>query len=178
MSLIRKLLNALERLAVATNCALLLLVTIVLFIQVFTRYVLSSSTPWSEELARYSIVWLTLLGMGVVVRRKEDIRIDILEVYALKSRVPRVVIGLLVKALEILFMIVLLRSALRIIPAARVQTITGLRVPMSYVYWSFVVGPLLALPFLFERTVTLFLGDIDSPRSESDLNAGEDRGDA
>ena len=46
------MLNLLERAcAVATNI-LLCVVTVVLFVQVFNRYVLNSTTPWSEVLAR------------------------------------------------------------------------------------------------------------------------------
>lgn len=157
--MVRKILNTLERLAVYVTCALLVLVTAVLSVQVFTRYVLSSSTPWSEELARYSIVWMTLLGLGVVARRQEDIRIDIIEVYLLKTRLSRRLMGLFVKIVEIIFVVVVMRSAFRVLPAAHKQMITGLKVPMSYVYAAFVVGPALTLPFLIERVVDLFSND-------------------
>ena len=35
---------------------------------VFFRYVLNSALPWPEELARFAMVWLTMLGAGLVVR--------------------------------------------------------------------------------------------------------------
>jgi TRAP-type transport system small permease protein len=151
----RRFLGALEKTILAVTAFLLVLVTVVLGIQVFTRYVLSSSTPWSEELARYSIVWLTLLSLGVVIRRLEDIRIDILEQYLLKSHVLAVLLGLFLKALEIAFMVVVMISAIRLLPAARSQLITGLQVPLSWVIWSFVIGPALTLPFLIERTIDI-----------------------
>ena len=37
--------------------------------QVFFRYVLNHSLFWSEELARYILVWLTFLGASVAYRR-------------------------------------------------------------------------------------------------------------
>ena len=36
--------------------------------QVFGRYVLGRSPAWTEELARYAMVWLTFAGAAVVLR--------------------------------------------------------------------------------------------------------------
>lgn len=151
----RRLLGALDRGAVAVTNFLLVLVTVVLFVQVFTRYVLHATTPWSEVLARSAIAWMTLLGLGPVIRRMEQIRIDIFDRYVLQRRVPRAVFGLSVKALELTFLVVLIVSAVRLLPAAGRQRIPGLGVPQTWVYLSFIVGPTLALPFLVERIVAI-----------------------
>ncbi len=45
--------------------------------QVFFRYVLNHSLFWSEELARYILVWLTFLGATVAYRRGVHPRIDL-----------------------------------------------------------------------------------------------------
>ena len=151
----RRLLGALDRAAVAVTNGLLVVVTVVLFVQVFTRYVLNATTPWSEVLARSAIVWMTLLGLGPVIRRIEEIRIDILDRYVLRRRVARTLFGLAIEALELTFLVVLIVSAARLLPAAGRQRIPGLGVPQTWVYVSFIVGPTLALPFLVERIVAL-----------------------
>lgn len=46
--------------------------------QVFFRYALNHSLFWSEELARYILVWLTFLGATVAYRRGAHPRIDLL----------------------------------------------------------------------------------------------------
>jgi len=48
------------------------------FLQVFTRYVLNLPLSWPEEVARYSLVWLTFLGASAAVRAHDHIRIDAL----------------------------------------------------------------------------------------------------
>ena len=53
---------------------------IVVAAQVFFRYVLNRSLFWSEELARYLLVWLTFLGASVAYHRKLHPGIDV--VYA------------------------------------------------------------------------------------------------
>jgi len=51
---------------------------IIVAAQVFFRYVLNRSLFWSEELARYLMVWLTFLGASVAYRRKLHPGIDVL----------------------------------------------------------------------------------------------------
>ena len=50
--------------------------------QVFCRYVLNHSLFWSEELARYLLVWMTFLGASVAFHRRVHPSIDILLVRA------------------------------------------------------------------------------------------------
>ena len=49
---------------------------VIVAVQVFFRYVLNHSLFWSEELARYLLVWLTFLGASVAYRRKAHPGID------------------------------------------------------------------------------------------------------
>ena len=37
---------------------------LVLGIQIFCRFVLNNSLPWSEELARFMFIWSTFLSIG------------------------------------------------------------------------------------------------------------------
>ena len=55
----------------------------VVAVQVFFRYVLNQSLFWSEELARFQLVWLTFLGAAVAYRRGAHPGID-----ALHARLP------------------------------------------------------------------------------------------
>lgn len=46
--------------------------------QVFSRYVLSSPSSFTDELAGYLLIWVSLLGAAYVAGRKEHLAIDIL----------------------------------------------------------------------------------------------------
>lgn len=52
---------------------------VVVAAQVFCRYGLNHSLFWSEELARYLLVWLTFLGATVAYHRRVHPSIDILQ---------------------------------------------------------------------------------------------------
>ena len=58
--------------------ALGFLMAVTVALQVFFRYVLNHSLFWSEELARYLLVWLTFLGASAAYYRKVHPGIDFL----------------------------------------------------------------------------------------------------
>ena len=61
-----------ERLLFGLGFAMAMIVAV----QVFFRYVLNHSLFWSEELARYLLVWLTFLGASVAYHRGAHPGID------------------------------------------------------------------------------------------------------
>ncbi len=46
--------------------------------QVFGRYVLNHAPGWTEEVARILVVYITMLGTGVLVRRNGHIQVSVL----------------------------------------------------------------------------------------------------
>lgn len=60
--------TALERLLDALVGAMILVMTVAIIWQVFARYVLDAAPGWSEELSRYLMMWVTLLGGAAVLR--------------------------------------------------------------------------------------------------------------
>lgn len=52
--------------------------TLVVLLQVFCRYLLNSSLFWSEELARYLLVWLSFLGATVAYYHQLHPGVDVL----------------------------------------------------------------------------------------------------
>ena len=56
--------------------AILITISVVLVVQVFMRYVLNSPLVWAEELARYLLVWCTMIGTSLAVRESRHIIVD------------------------------------------------------------------------------------------------------
>lgn len=57
---------------------ILLTITIVVSWQVFSRYVLSDPSSFTEELARFLLIWLTLLGAVFAYRHKIHLGLDMI----------------------------------------------------------------------------------------------------
>ena len=49
---------------------------LVVFYQVFTRYVLNDAAGWTEEIARYLLIAVTFLGGAMAVRKNSHIQVD------------------------------------------------------------------------------------------------------
>jgi TRAP-type C4-dicarboxylate transport system permease small subunit len=59
--------------------------TLVVTLQIICRYLLGASLTWSEELARYLLVWITFLGAGIAFRRGAHMGFNLL----LRSMAPK-----------------------------------------------------------------------------------------
>lgn len=56
---------------------LMVAMTATIFTQVFSRYVLQSSIPWTEEVARYILVYIAFVGGALAVFEKSHLRVEI-----------------------------------------------------------------------------------------------------
>lgn len=50
--------------------------SVLIGLQIFMRYAMSSSLSWSEELSRYLFIWATYLGVAFGVRKDAHIRVS------------------------------------------------------------------------------------------------------
>ncbi|UCD31028.1 MAG: TRAP transporter small permease [Desulfobacterales bacterium] len=78
MSILLKLSRAINTWIEYSLFGLGLSMSIIVAVQVFCRYVLNHSLFWSEELARYLLVWLTFLGASVAYYRHVHPGIDVI----------------------------------------------------------------------------------------------------
>lgn len=65
-----RLSHLLNRISEVVCCGVLLAMTLVVVLQVVCRYLLGASLTWSEEFARYSLVWITFLGGSIALKKR------------------------------------------------------------------------------------------------------------
>lgn len=109
------------------------------FTQVVMRYVLSAPPFWTEELARFMLIWLTFIGIASVQLKNEQIGVDWVAPLLPPSGqlVMRIVTNLVV--LAILGAIVWAGFA---IAALGSQTSPALGIGMYFIYGALPVGAL------------------------------------
>jgi TRAP-type C4-dicarboxylate transport system permease small subunit len=136
---------------------LLVVLTLIMFVQVIMRYGFNSSLTWAEEACRYLFVWFSCFSLGYCVSHNNHLRIDMVE-----NAVPgpvRKFLQLLSTVLQAFFAIALIIGGpeLCIRAATNGQTSTSMRMPMQYVYVSLFVGSILMALRILERTVKTIL---------------------
>lgn len=83
----------------------IVLMVILLWIQVFMRYVLNFSPFWIEAAARYFMIWALLLSAAVIIFKDEHVRMDFL-IQIIPPRIARP-IDMVLKGVALVFLIIL-----------------------------------------------------------------------
>ena len=103
--------------------------------QVFTRFVLANPSSFTDELARYLLIWIGLLGASYAAGMQMHLAIDLLPT-RLTGR-PRFYLGVLIEACIFLFALsVLVIGGIYLVALTLSlgQTSAALHVPLGYVY--------------------------------------------
>src|SRR5262245_42767594 len=121
----------------------------IVFLQFFTRYVLNDSVAWTEEIARYGLIWVTFIGAVMVTRRNNHIAVALLP-NLLPAWAGRLLLAL-VDAAVLGFLGLLAYFSVLIIGRMQVQRMTVVELPMSWVYAAVVLGCCLMLVRQLQR---------------------------
>lgn len=125
---------------------LLAAMSVIVFTNVVMRYVTDASIPWSEEVSRHMMIWLTFVGGGLVLRSGGHIAIDNLQ-DALPATSARVVRSI-VLVLMIAFFALLVYFGSIYVGRTMVQTTAATEIPFGYIYMAMPIGCALMLVHL------------------------------
>ncbi len=122
--------------------------------QVFSRFILKDPSSFTEELARYLLIWLGILGASYVLGQKQHLAIDIvLKNVTIRSRYK---LAIVIEVLVLLFSsFVLVVGGLRLtyITFELQQISAALQVPLGYVY---VVIPISGFIMMVYSIISIF----------------------
>ncbi len=118
--------------------ALLVVLTINVFLEVVTRYVIRMPLPWTEEVARFALVWFGMLAAAAAARKglHFSFRWGVMVLGDHARANLRVVIDVLVVG----FLIVLLKYSYAFLDIVADQTATATEVNMQIPYAGLPVG--------------------------------------
>jgi TRAP-type transport system small permease protein len=121
----------------------LIVMVVSVFYQVIARFVLTSfdfniSVPWTEEIARYLMIWLVFVGGGLAARKGELIAVEALT-EALPLKYAKY-LKLLANICSIAFYLtlVIIGYQFATFNSSTVSPVMG--IPMDFVYFSMVAG--------------------------------------
>jgi len=109
-----------------------LAISIICLAQIFARFIVNSSLPWSDEACRYLFVVTVSLGAGVCVRDKNLIAVDLIP-EKLKGQV-KFYYMLILNILVMCMAYVLLVYGYRFAQMNMMQLSSSMQIPMGVVY--------------------------------------------
>ncbi|MGI6028022.1 MAG: TRAP transporter small permease [Candidatus Heteroscillospira sp.] len=137
MKWLHKLSDALETVTMYFLAVVMATMTVVVFAQVVARLT-AGSIKWSEELARYLMVYLCYVGASIGVKKKSHIAIEFVT-----GKFPRKVqdaVEILANLLCLVCCGIILYYGMRLVDITMMQKTPAMRIPMGYAYFSMVLG--------------------------------------
>lgn len=116
----------------------------IVFLQFFTRYVLNDSLAWTEEIARYGLMWVVFIGAAMVTRRNAHIAVELIS-NLMKPGPLRKALFVFIDAVKVVFIALLAYFSFTIVERMHIQRMTVIDLPMSLVYGGITVGCVLML---------------------------------
>ncbi len=154
------ILDKLEKIILWLLALLFAIMVVSLFYQIVMRFLFKSANAWSEELTRYSFIWMTMLGSAIATRRSRNMDVDFIV-----NRMPKLlknVNTVITKGLIIAFLLVITVYGISLVGITFKQLSAGLRVPMACIYAAVPTGGILMLIF----TIEVIINDIKSKVKE------------
>ena len=151
----KKIFDFIEKVVVFIITATMFVFIGLVAVQVIWRYVLSNPLPWTEQAARYLFIWMLMLAMPILVRRKNNMAFDLL--YNRFPEKVQKVIQILTLVLIGAFGVVYFAASMQLCIKAANKTAIGLGIPMVWVYGAQPVGAGLLVLTSLEQMIEHFV---------------------
>ena len=142
------------------------IMTIVTFIAAVNRFTFSFAMPWTEELTRFLVMWMTMVGAALGIGRNEHVGIDVFI-----NRFPKHlqhIIALIMHAMGVVFSVLFFYIGIQMVENQYMQTSTAMEISMGLVYACVVVGAVL----MFLEFGYKFLHELKHPHGQ-ELEGGD-----
>ena len=139
-----KINNILLQLEKKCIAAFLIVMVILSFIQVVSRYIFQYSFPWIEETTRYLMIWLTYIGTAYVCAIHQHISVDVLPEYLKKKHINYdVFINMVLFLFTVIFLLICFKFISQGMKSNQLTPAT--QIPKWTMHSSMAIGSVLAV---------------------------------
>jgi TRAP-type transport system small permease protein len=138
---------------------LLSVMTLLIFSDVFCRYVLNSSIAWADEVSLILLIWFVFIALAIGVRRKRMATIDLVTLLFPGHRLLDLVVTRIVAFLTLCFGVMLIYFGWELIKIGSYSTLASFDLP-SYLEYIFI--PVSGLLVMYSALVQLFQSEAAS----------------
>lgn len=138
-----RILRCLEIIEIDICTLLLALMSVVVVVQVFSRYLFNYSFVWAEELVRYLMIWMVMIGAARVQSMDEHIRIDFFPMLA--GPRGRRLMNIFFRLCTLTFLIIIFVKGIKVASFNRLFESSGLRISMLWPTLALPIGAILII---------------------------------
>jgi len=127
-----KTINFVNKTTEFVTSTFLVVMVVVVFLQIVSRIIIQSSFPWTEELSRFLMIWLTFLGAAFSFQYGAHIGITLIT-----NKIPKklsAILQMIVAVLCIVLFAILMVKGYELVMKSASQVSPALGIPMNYVY--------------------------------------------
>jgi len=146
---LKALSDRLDNIARFSIWILMTVMVIVVIFGVLNRFLFKFSISWTEEVARYSLIWITILGSGCAMKSGGHIGITLFMNRAGKLKKIFFLIG---NVLILLFLAVTVIYGIKLCISQYGQISPALRISMSYPFFGIPLGCSIMIIHLIHMT--------------------------
>jgi len=129
-------------------CCILVAMVVITFSQVVSRYVFHVSLSWSEEAARFLLIWLAMLSAAYGFKVRTHIALTIVvKHFGAKAKLT---VGVFIVVAMALFLSVFIFEAVAVTQNAVGRISPGMQISMAVPYSSTIVGGVLMLYYVLQ----------------------------
>jgi TRAP-type C4-dicarboxylate transport system permease small subunit len=130
---------------------LLAVMTAIVLTGVFFRYVLNNAIPWTEEVSKFLMIWMALMGAPVGLQMGTHVGIEALK-NALRGR-PHFFLLLLGHLIILSLLLVWIKEGLAMTQMAMQQTASSIEISLGWIYLAIPVGSLMMLTIIVQQII-------------------------
>ena len=162
MSTSAKIFNSVNRFLEMVMILIFALLVLDVLFQVFSRYILGTSFTWTEEFARFSLIWLTIIGAAYLNGKREHLSMDF--IYQKLSESNKRKAAILIETFIFLFALaVMVIGGFNLVyTTLHLEQLSGtLRIPLGYVYAIMPFSGMLIMCFSVYHITTIYSNRIN-----------------
>lgn len=141
----KKIINNIEE---VVTLSFFFLMCLFILLQLISRFILNNPMIFTEEIARYSYVWITFIGMSLATKQGDHIKVDFFI-----NLLPKRWMPFMEKAINIFSLVIILYLGyigIKFMSFSRMNVSAALHIPLYIIYASFPIGCFLTALRIFQ----------------------------
>jgi TRAP-type C4-dicarboxylate transport system permease small subunit len=151
----KKCVDFLEKLQGFWGVLLCIGLTLVVFLQVITRYVFHAPFLWSEEVARFLFLWVVMMGASMSVKNERHFIIELFKVEKIGNRNLRKLLRLIPNLSVLLFALLMAILGYEYFLVSKLRVGVNLQISMQYIFVAIPIAGVSMLIYSIYHLVNL-----------------------